>query len=65
MFGLISKNRLIAYLTMIMYELENDRDILKAKYDHKVITEWSYYKHLWNLRGKLEMLEDFVDKLGE
>lgn len=65
MFGLISKNRLIDYLTMIMYELENDRDILKAKYDHKAITEWGYYKHLWNLRGKLEMLEDFVDKLGE
>ena len=65
MFGLISKTKLIDGLCMIIYGLEQDRDILKAKYDHKAIAEWSYYKHLWNLRGKLEMLDTIVDKLGE
>ena len=65
MFNLISKTKLIDNLCMIMYGLEQERDILKAKYDHKQITEWSYYRDLWNLRGKLELLEEFVNKLGE
>ena len=50
---------------MIMYGIERDRDTLKAEYDHKAISEWSYYKHLWNLRGKLQMLDEIVNKLGE
>ena len=65
LFNLISKTKLIDGMCIIMYELENDRDILKAKYDHKAITEWSFYKHLWHLRGKLSMLEEIIDKLGE
>ena len=65
MFNLISKTKLIDDLCMIMYELEQDRDKLKSQYDHKAITEWSYYRDLWNLRGKLELLEEFVNKLGE
>ena len=65
MFGLISKKKLIDNLCMIMYRLENGRDELKAEYDSKEITEWTYYKHLWNLRGKLQMLEEIVNKLGE
>ena len=65
MFGLISKTKLIDDMCMIMYHLEQDRDRLKLQYDHKQITEWSYYKHLWNLRGKLQMLEEIVNKLGE
>jgi len=64
-FNLVSKTKLIDRLCMIMYELENDRDMLKADYNNKAITEWSYYKHLWHLRGKLEMLDIIVDKLGE
>ena len=65
MFGLISKTKLIDKLCMIMYGLENDRDILKNEYDLKAITEWGYYRDLWNLRGKLQMLDELVDKLGE
>ena len=65
MFGLVSKNKLILNLNLIVYGLESDRDILKNEYDHKAISEWSYYKHLWNLRGKLELLDEFVNKLGE
>jgi len=49
----------------MMYGLELDRDTLKAEYDHKVITEWSYYREIWNLRGKLQMLDEIVNKLGE
>jgi len=48
-----------------MYTLELDRDTLKAEYDSKAITEWSYYRDLWNLRGRLSMLEEIVNKLGE
>ncbi len=65
MFGLINKTKLIDDLCMIMYKLELERDGLKANYDNKEITEWSFYKHLWNLRGKLQMLDEIVNKLGE
>jgi len=65
MFGLISKNKLIDNLNLIVYGLESDRDILKAKYDNKAISEWGYYRDLWHLRGKLELLDEFVNKLGE
>ena len=65
MFNLISKTKLIDKLIMIMYELELDRETLKADYDNEDITEWSYYKHLWELRGKLKILEEIVNKLGE
>ena len=65
MFNLISKRKLIDNLCMIMYGLELDRDTLKAKYDNKAISEWSYYKKLWNLRGRLSMLDEIIDKLGE
>ena len=65
MFGLISKNKLIDNLCMIMYRLENERDEIKVDYDNEEIAEWTYYKHLWNLRGKLQMLDEIVNKLGE
>ena len=65
MFNLVSKTKLIDNLCMIMYGLERDRDRLKSEYDHFVITEWSYYRDLWNLRGKLQMLVEIVNKLGE
>ena len=65
MFNLVSKTKLIDNLCMIIYRLGNERDILKANYDNKEITEWSFYKHLWNLRGKLQILDEIVNKLGE
>lgn len=48
-----------------MYKLELERDDLKADYDNEEMPEWTYYKHLWQLRGKLELLDEFVNKLGE
>ena len=65
MFNLISKTKLINDLCQIIYRLELDRDRLKSEYDHYVITEWSYYRDLWNLRGKLQILDEIVNKLGE
>ena len=65
MFNLISKTKLINDLYMIMYGLELERDRIKSEYDHYVITEWSYYRDLWNLRGKLQILDEIVNKLGE
>ena len=65
MFGLINKTKLIDDLCMIMYKLELERDTLKADYDNGEFPEWSYYKHLWNLRGRLQMLDEIVNKLGE
>ena len=64
MFNLISKRKLIDNLCMIMYELELDRDVLKINYDNKEISEWGYYRDLWNLRGKLSMLNEIVNKFG-
>ena len=64
MFNLISKTKLIDYMCMIMYKLELERDDLKADYNNGDFPEWSYYKHLWNLRGRLSMLEEIIDKLG-
>ena len=65
MFNLISKTKLIDNLCQIIYRLENERDEIKVDYDNKVITEWSFYKHLWHLRGKLSILDEIVNKLGE
>ena len=65
MFGLISKNKLIDYLYGMVDGFEQDRMILKEAYDIKAISEWGYYRDLWNLRGKLELLDEFVNKLGE
>ena len=65
MFNLVSKTKLIDNLCMIMYGLEQDRNLLKEAYDIKAITEWGYYRDLWNLRGKLQILDEIVNKLGE
>ena len=65
MFNLINRTKLNDNLCQIIYRLENERDDLKANYDNKEITEWSFYKQLWHLRGKLQMLEEIVNKLGE
>ena len=65
MFNLISKTKLIDDLCMIMYCLEKERDELKAEYDAKAISEWGYYRDLWHLRGRLSMLDEIVNKLGE
>ena len=65
MFNLVSKTKLIDNLCMIMYALENERDDLKELYDNKRCSEWAYYRDLWNLRGKLQMLHEIVNKLGE
>ena len=65
MFNLVSKTKLIDNLCMIMYRLENERDEIKVDYDNEEMAEWTYYKLLWHLRGKLQMLDEIVNKLGE
>jgi len=64
-FNLISKRKLIDNLCMIMYRLELDVLRLKNGYDNKDFSEWAYYRDLWNLRGRLSMLDEIVNKLGE
>ena len=64
-FNLIPRTDFADKLVLMMYKMELERDILKAQYDHKSITEWSYYRDVWNLRGKLQMLEELIEKLGE
>ena len=63
MFGLISKTRLIDDLCMMVDKIEAQKYRIKAEYDGKRITEWSFYKQLWNMRGKLKLLEDLIDSL--
>ena len=65
MFNLISKTKLIDNLCMIIYRLELEVERLKNRYDNKECSEWAYYRDLWNLRGKLQMLDEIVNKLGE
>jgi len=65
MFGLINKTKLIDDLCMMVDKIEAHKRRIKAEYDGNLISEWAFYKHLWNLRGKLQMLDEIVNKLGE
>jgi len=62
-FNLISKTKLIDDMCMMVDKIEAQKYRLKAEYDAKTITEWSFYKQLWNMRGKLKLLEDLIDSL--
>ena len=64
-YGLIQKYILINYLTVKVNSLELDKHGYKLQYDNKQLTEWSYYKQLWQIRGKLEILENIIDMLGK
>jgi hypothetical protein len=64
MFGLISRNKLINNMEKLVKDLEKNKNIVKSQYDNKEIKEWSYYKILWTIRGKIQLLNDLITSLG-
>ena len=65
MFGLISKNKLIDNLCMMVDKIEVAKQKAKESYDNREISEWGFYKQVWHMRGKLQILDEIVNKLGE
>jgi len=59
-FKLISQKDMVDRLSKQLYLMAMSKDVLKKKYDNKQITEWTYYKKLWQLMGRLSMLEDLI-----
>ena len=62
-FNLIKRNDIETQLSKQLYLMSLSKNVLKKKYDNKNISEWTYYKKLWMLRGRLQMLEDIVNTL--
>lgn len=62
-FKLISQKDMVNRLSQQLYLMAMSKNVLKKKYDNKEISEWTYYKKLWQLRGRLQMLEDIIDTL--
>lgn len=65
LFNLIKRKDIVFNLSSLLYKMAMSKDTLKRKYDKKEISEWSYYKRLWNLRGRLAMLEDVIDTISK
>ena len=63
MFNLISKNKLIDNLCMMVDKIEVAKQKAKETYDNREISEWAFYKSTWAMRGKLKLLEDLIDSL--
>ncbi len=63
LFNLIKHEDIVFQLSSLLYKMAMSKDTLKHKYDTKEITEWTFYKKLWMLRGRLQMLEDIIDTL--
>ena len=57
-FKLISQKDMVNRLSQQLYLMAMSKNVLKKKYDSKDITEWTYYKKLWQLMGRLSMLEE-------
>lgn len=66
-FHLIPRDKTITIteLSISLHLMAMSKKTLKKKYDDKEISEWSYYKKLWQLMGRLSMLEELIDKLVE
>lgn len=62
-FNLISKDYIVNKLIVLTYRMETSKDALKMKYDTKELSEWSYYKKMWILKGRLKMLDELIDLL--
>ena len=62
-FKLISRLEMKEILHNMLFKMAYTQTTLKAKYKNKEISEWLYYKKLWKLRGRLQMLEDIIDTL--
>lgn len=62
-FNLIKRKDIVLDLSKQLYLMSMSKKVLKHKYDTKEISEWSYYKKLWQLMGRLSMLEDIIKLL--
>lgn len=63
MFNLISKTKLIDKLCMMVDKIEVAKQKAKEAYDNREISEWAFYKQVWHLRGRLQMLEELINLL--
>ncbi len=54
-FNLIKRNDIETQLSKQLYLMSLSKNVLKKKYDSKEISEWTYYKKLWQLMGRLSM----------
>ena len=63
LFNLIKRKDIVFHLTSLMHKMIMSKNTLKRKYDNGDISEWTFYKKLWNLRGRLAMLEDVIDMI--
>jgi len=61
LFNLIKRRDIVFHLSSLVYKMSLSKNTLKRKYDNGDISEWEFYKRLWNLRGRLAMLEDVVN----
>ena len=63
LFNLIKRKDIVFHLSSLVYKMSLSKNTLKRKYDNGDISEWSYYKKLWQLTGRLSMLEDVIDMI--
>ena len=63
--NLIKRNDIETQLSKQLYLMSLSKNVLKKKYNNKNISEWTYYKKLWMLRGRLQMLEELVNLLSK
>jgi len=62
-FNLIKRVDIKTKLSKQYYLMSLSKNKLKLKYDTKEISEWTYYKKLWQLMGRLSMLEETIEMM--
>lgn len=62
-FKLISKKNIDIEFNILWDKIYWSQGDLKKKYDTKQLTEWTYYKKLWKLKGRLSMLQELIKLL--
>lgn len=62
-FNLIKRVDIKTKLSKQYYLMSLSKNTLKKKYDSKEISEWGYYKKLWQLMGRLNMLEEIIEMM--
>lgn len=62
-FNLIKRDDIVDKLSKQLYLMAMSKKTLKHKYDTKEISEWTFYKKLWQLMGRLSMLEELIKLL--
>lgn len=63
LFHLIPRNELLTRLGLTKALMEVTENGLRNKWKAKELTEWSFYKKLWTLRGRVRMLEDIANNI--